>query len=88
MRVEIHSRRGNVVIGVVGVIYAVSALALLTMHVLQTIGAASLLDRAIQLLLIAVIAVSAWFMAIAARGLHIGMRRLPLHRRAGAATAR
>lgn len=88
MRVEIHSRRGNVVIGFVGVLYALSGLALLSLHIMQTFGAASLLDRAIQLLLLTVIGVSAWFMSIAARGLQIRLRRLPLHHRAGAAGAR
>ena len=88
MRVEIESRRGNVVIGVVGVLYAVSGVVLLAAHFIQTLGAASLLDRAIQLALLIVIAVSVWFMTIAARGLQIRLRRLSLHHRTGAAAAR
>lgn len=84
MRVEIHSRWGNVAIAVLGVVYALSGLALFIVHFLQTWGAASLTDRAIQALLVGVIALSGWFIAIAARGL--GLRPAQRHR-AAAATA-
>ena len=69
MRVEIRSRVGNVVVGVLGAVYAVAAAVLFVAHFLQTRGAASLVDRAIQLLLIVVVAVSIWFILIARRGL-------------------
>ena len=69
MRVEIRSRVGNVVVGVLGVVYAVAAAALFIAHFLQTRGAASLVDRAIQILLIVVLAVSIWFIRIARGGL-------------------
>lgn len=81
MRVQIKSRRGNIVIGVLGLIYAIAALILLVVHIVQTLGAASLTDRAIQILLVAAIAVSLWFIAIAARALGISLRRgLPIRR--------
>ena len=83
MRVEIHSRRGNVAIGVLGIVYAVSAISLIVVHFMQTWGAASLTDRAIQILLVGVILLSAWFIAIAARGL--GIRRARRHRTASVA---
>lgn len=69
MRVEIRSRAGNVVIGALGIVYAIAAAALFVTHFLQTLGAASLMDRAIQLLLLLVLAVSLWFIAVARRGL-------------------
>ena len=84
MRVEIHSRRGNVAIGVLGIVYAFSGLTLFTVHFMQTWGAASLTDRAIQILLLGVIVLSAWFVAIAARGLGIRHAR---HHRTVSATA-
>jgi hypothetical protein len=83
MRVEIQSRVGNVIVGVLGVMYAVAGLVLFGIHFMQTWGAASLTDRAIQVLLIGVVAVSAWFVAIALSGLRL---RVP-HRRAAAAAA-
>ena len=76
MRVEIRSKRGNVAIGVLGTVYAISGFVLLIVHLAQTWGAASLTDRGIQVLLILVIALSIWFIQIAARGLgvHLGKR--------------
>ncbi|HUP47531.1 MAG TPA: hypothetical protein VNA04_01950 [Thermoanaerobaculia bacterium] len=73
MRVEIRSRAGNAVIGILGVSYAVAAVVLLVVHFVQTLGAASLTDRAIQVLLLMVLAVSLWFVSIAARGLGLRM---------------
>ena len=85
MRVEIHSRRGNVAIGVLGIVYGLSGLALFTVHFMQTWGAAALTDRAIQILLLGVIALSVWFIAIAMRGLRI--RSVRHHRTASAAAS-
>lgn len=81
MRVEIQSRSGNFIVGLLGVVYAISGLILFVVHFAQTWGAASLTDRAIQVLLIGVIAVSGWFVSIAMHGLRL---RLP-HRRVTAA---
>ena len=69
MDVRIASRRGNVVTGVLGVLFAVSAVIELAVLIAQTAGAAGLVDRAIQLGLAGVIVVSLWFTAIAARAL-------------------
>ena len=84
MRVEIHSRRGNVAIGALGFVYAVSGLTLFIVHFMQTWGAASLTDRAVQVVLAGVIALSVWLVLIAARGLGIRPVR---HHRAASATA-
>jgi hypothetical protein len=75
MLVEIRSRKWNLVIGVLGLIYAIAALVLLVVHIMQTMGAASLIDRAIQIALVTAMAVSFWFILIAARGLGIQLRR-------------
>ena len=75
MLVEIRSRRWNIVIGALGVVYAIAALVLLSVHIVQTWGAASLIDRAIQIALVTAVAVSIWFILIAARGLGIQLRR-------------
>ena len=75
MFVEIHSRRWNIVIGVLGVLYAIAALVLLIVHFVQTLGAVSLIDRAIQIALITAVVVSIWFILIAVRGLGIHLRR-------------
>ncbi|HEU4521925.1 MAG TPA: hypothetical protein VFT12_07980 [Thermoanaerobaculia bacterium] len=77
MRVEIQSRPGNVIVGLLGVVYSATGLVLFVIHFMQTWGAASLAERAVQMLLIAVIAVSAWFVSIAAHGLklHVPLRR-------------
>ena len=74
MRVEIRSRAGNVVVGILGVGYAVAAVVLLTVHLVQTWEAASLVDRAIQLLLVGVLVAAIWFVVIAARGLGVALR--------------
>ena len=75
MLVEIRSRRWNIVIGVLGVVYAIAALVLLSVHIAQTWGAASLIDRAIQIALVTANAVSIGFILVAARGLGIDLRR-------------
>ena len=69
MDLRIASRKGNVVIGVLGVLFAASAAIELAVLVAQTGGAAGLVDRAIQLVLAGVIFVSIWFTRIAARTL-------------------
>mgnify|MGYP006172206057 CR=1 FL=1 len=87
MRVEIHSRQGNVVVGVLGIVYAIAGVVLFTIHFMQTWGAASLTDRAIQLLLLGVIAVSGWFLSIAFHGLGINGATLTRDRSSSAAVA-
>ena len=51
-RFEIHSRRGSVALGLVGIVDAVCALATLMFYVVRSWGAASSLDRLLQLSLI------------------------------------
>jgi len=79
MRIQLRSRTGSIVVGILGVVYAVAAAAILVLYVVETWAAASLIDRALQLALAGVIVISAWFMIIAARSLGI-----PLSRRRGA----
>lgn len=89
MRVEIHSRTGNAVLGVLGVLYLLAAAALLVYDIVETWGAASLTDRAIQILLILSAAAGAYFVLNASRNLSLRLRRheAPPHR-GGAVAAR
>jgi hypothetical protein len=81
-RIEIHSRRGSLALGVVGVVEALCALATLLIYVVNSWGAASPIDRLLQLSLV----------ASAAGGLYlliVGLQNLgaPRLRRASAATS-
>ena len=69
MLIHVHSRRGNIVIGVVGLAYAIAATVLLAVYVSQTAGSAGLIDRALQLVLIGTALAGCWFVRIAAKNL-------------------
>ena len=90
MRIALRSRTGNIVIAVLGVAYAVSAIALLVFYVMDTWGAAGLIDRVLQLALIGAAFAGLLFVAVAAQNLGYslsGRRRVPQHHRAGAAAS-
>ena len=83
MRFEVRSRRGNAVLGVLGVFYFISAVALFFYDLVQTWGGASLMDRAVQAALIVSAIAGLVFILTASRNL--GLRRAsrheaPLHR--------
>ena len=89
MRIEVRSRTGNAVLGVLGVVYLISALALLAYDLVQTWGAAGTIDRAVQGALIVSAFAGIFFIMTALRNL--GLRR-PSHpasppHREGAATS-
>lgn len=65
IRVTIRSRTGNTILGFLGVLYAVSAVALLVWHGMQTRDAAGLIDRAIQVMLVLTVIVGLWFVLTA-----------------------
>jgi hypothetical protein len=73
LRVSIHSRRGNAVLGFLGVVYAIAAVVLLAWHLAQTWGAAGTIDRAIQVILVGTLLMGVWFVriAIANLGMHV-----------------
>jgi threonine/homoserine/homoserine lactone efflux protein len=90
-RVEIHSRRGSLALGVVGVVDVVCAIATLLIYVMRSWGAASPLDHLLQLSLIVSAAGGAYLAFVAVENLG-GRRELPLRRalrgrRASAATS-
>ena len=90
MRVRLQSRVGNVVIAVLGVIYAISASSLLVFYLIDTWGAAGLIDRVLQLALVGAAAAGVLFVAIGAQNLGFSLtaRRRNAHdHRAGAATS-
>ena len=87
LRVSIHSRRGNAILGFLGIVYAVAAAMLLVWHLTQTWGAAGLVDRAIQVMLVVTILAGIWFLTIAARNLGIKIGRHAYSDRAISSTA-
>jgi hypothetical protein len=90
MRVELHSRAGNVVVAGLGIVYAVAATMLLIYYVVDTWGAAGFVDRALQVALLFAAIAGGLFVAIGWSNLRRGVtaRRGPRHHPAGAAVAR
>lgn len=89
MRIEVRSRTGNAVLGVIGFVYLILAIVLLAWDLIDTWGAAGMTDRALQVALIMAVLVSIFFILTALQNL--GLRRAsrhaaPLHRE-GAAIA-
>lgn len=92
-RVPIQSRLGNIVLGVLGVVYFLSAGATLIFYVTSNWGANSLVDLVFQGALFVAAVVSLFFMAIAADNLGLRRRgrapqtspKAPEHRTAAAA---
>jgi hypothetical protein len=81
-RIEIHSRRGSLALGVFGVVEAICALATLLIYVVNSWNAASPVDRLLQLSLIVSAAGGLYLLAVSLENL--GLVRL---RRARAATS-
>jgi hypothetical protein len=81
-RIEIHSRRGSLALGVVGVVDAICAIATLMIYVVNSWGAASPVDRLLQLSLIVSAAGGLYLLMVGLQNL--GVPRL---RRASAATS-
>ena len=86
MALEVRSRIGNAVLGLLGIIYFFAAVGLLAYDLIETWGAAGLLERAVQFLLLICALTGAFFVFIASRNLGLRFRRRePPHRREGAA---
>lgn len=89
MRVEIHSRTGNAVLGVLGVLYLLASGALFVYDIVQTWGGVPLADRAIQVALLLSAAAGLFFAVNAARNLSLRRPRPEAPpRREGAVGAR
>jgi hypothetical protein len=90
MRIEVRSRPGNAVLGVLGVFYLIFAAALFAYDLVQTWGAASTMDRVVQAALIVSAIAGVMFIVIALR--NFGLLRASHHaaqlHREGAAAAR
>lgn len=73
-RVFVRSRSGNVVLAVVGALYALLAIAVLTWFVADVGRVAALLDRALQFALLLAAACGVWFVvnALENLGVHVG----------------
>jgi hypothetical protein len=72
--IEIRSRSGNVLLGIVGAIYLISAIATLSLYVITSWGAAALLDHFLQLMLAGSAVTGAAFLIIAADNLGMAFR--------------
>jgi hypothetical protein len=87
---EIHSRRGSFALGIVGVASVLCALGTLLLYVVRSWGAASALDRLLQLSLIISAAVGLYLLLVGLQSLgvhpHLPLRRAPRPGRASAAT--
>lgn len=85
-RVVVHSRSGNIVLAVLGAVYAVGAIAALIAFALDVQGAAAIIDRALQFGLVVAAACGVWFLVTGLEnlGVHLG-RGLPhlTHRSSG-----
>jgi hypothetical protein len=88
---EIHSRRGSVALGIVGVVSMVCAIATLLLYVISAWGAASVIDHLLQLSLLGSAAVGLYLLLVGLEnlGVHpqLRLRRASRSRRASAATS-
>jgi glucose uptake protein GlcU len=84
-RIEIHSRRGSLALGVVGVVDAVCAIGTLFVYLVTSWGAASTIDRLLQFSLIVSALGGIYLLAVGLENL--GVRRALRPRRASAATS-
>jgi hypothetical protein len=75
MRLPVRSRSGNIVLAVVGSIYAVSALSILVWFLLEVGSAARLSDRVLQLALAAAAVCGIWIAAHALENLGLRHQR-------------
>jgi len=83
--IEIHSRRGSLALGVVGVIDAICAIGTLFVYLVTSWGAASAIDRLLQFSLIVSAAGGVYLLAVGLENL--GIRPVLRPRRASAATS-
>lgn len=77
MRLPVRSRSGNVVLAIVGSIYALSALSILLWLIFEVWSAATLFDRALQFALVVAAASGLWIVLSALENL--GLRQQPRH---------
>jgi hypothetical protein len=86
---EIHSRRGGLALGIVGVVSAVCAVGTLLLYVVSSWGAASTVDRLLQFSLV-VSAAGLYLLLVGLQSLgvnrHPRLKRAPRERQASAAT--
>lgn len=71
MRMPIRSRGGNVVLAVVGAVYAITALVALSAVIRNAVAARALLDAALQVLLAGCAAAGVWFLLVALENLGV-----------------
>jgi MFS superfamily sulfate permease-like transporter len=74
VRVLLRSRRGNLLIATLGVVYAIAASAVLTVFVIDAWRASSLAELMMQAGLLACVACGVWIAAVGLQNLGIGAR--------------
>jgi hypothetical protein len=77
LRVLVRSRAGNLALAVVGAVYALSSLAVLTWFAVDVWHAAAMLDYVIELALLISAACGLWFVRAALRNLGLGRQAGP-----------
>ena len=88
LRVPVQSRKGNLALVVLGVVYSLGALTVLAWFAVEVHNAAAALDRLIQMSLIASAICGLWFIANALQNLGVRASRrglAELQRRSSAA---
>jgi len=78
-RVVVHSRSGNVVLAALGAVYAVGAIVALVAFAADVRDAAAILDRALQVGLIAAFGCGVWFLLTGLENLGVHVRRVLPH---------
>jgi hypothetical protein len=87
MRLPVRSRNGNVVLAVIGCVYALSATGVLAWLVVDVWNASMLIDLLLQIALVAAAACGVWFTTNALENLGIPIRFHARHHDSGASNA-
>jgi len=79
MRLPVRSRSGNVVLAVVGSLYAVSSLSILLWFIFEVWSAADMPDRVLQFALAVAAACGLWIVLRALENLGLRQQQRPWH---------
>lgn len=78
-RVVVHSRSGNVVLAVVGAVYALGAVAAFIAFAINVWNAAGLIDRALMIGLVVAAVSGVWFLVTGLENLGVHFGRILRH---------
>lgn len=80
MRVLVRSRSGNFILAIVGVIYALSAVAVFGWFAVDVWGSGATIDLLLQIALLAGAACGVWFLSIARQNLRLRANQRAAHK--------